>query len=79
MEHMIQLSKEEIIMGFVASCIESVADRLGKDYTEIYDRMKAVGQIEKYIIPHYDVIHTESRENVTNDMIETLKRWEEAK
>lgn len=79
MEHLIQLSKDEIIMGFVASCIESVADRLGKDYTEIYDRMKAVGLIEKYIIPHYDVIHTESRENVTNDMIETLKRWEEAK
>ena len=42
MEHLIQLSKEEIVMGFVASCIESVADRLGKDYTEIYDRMKAV-------------------------------------
>lgn len=55
-----------------------MADRLGKDYAEIYGRMKAAGLIEKYIIPHYDVLHTESRENVTNDMIETLKRWEEA-
>ena len=49
-----------------------------EESNERYDRMKAVGLIEKYIIPHYDVIHTESRENVTNDMIETLKRWEEA-
>ena len=34
---------------------ECVADRLGKDYAEIYGRMKAAGLIEKYIIPHYDV------------------------
>ena len=32
--------------------------------------------IDDYIIPHYDVLHTESRANVTAGMIETLKRWE---
>ena len=32
--------------------------------------------IDDYIIPHYDVLHTEGRANVTAGMIETLKRWE---
>ena len=66
-------------MGFVASCIEDVAERLGVDYAVIYSRMAAVGMIKNYIIPHYDVLHTESRENVTSGLIETLNRWEEAK
>ena len=77
MENKIQLSKEEIIMGFVASCIEDVADTLGVDYSEVYRRMNAVKMIEEYIIPNYEVLHSESRKNVTDSMIDTLKRWEE--
>ena len=42
MENKIQLSKDEIIMGFVASCIEDVADTLGVDYLEVYRRMDAI-------------------------------------
>lgn len=74
---MIQLSDDEIMMGFVASCIEDVAKATGNDYLEIYKQMDAVGMIDRYIIPHYDVLHTESRQNVTSGLIDTLKRWEE--
>ena len=77
MNTLIQRTDQEIIMGFVASCIEDAAEKLGVDYAVVYERMKAVGMIENYIIPHYDVLHTESRENVTAGMIETLTRWEE--
>ena len=77
MSTLIQRTEQEILMGFVASCIEGVADKLDVDYAEVYERMKAVGLIENYIIPHYDVLHTESRANVTNGIIDTLKRWEE--
>ena len=42
METRIQLSKDEIVMGFVASCIEDVADTLALDYLEVYQRMDAV-------------------------------------
>lgn len=76
MPRSVYLSNDEILMGFVASCIEDVAEKLGVDYAVVYERMKAVGMIENYIIPHYDVLHTESRENVTAGMIDTLKRWE---
>lgn len=77
MSTLIQRTDQEIIMGFVASCIEDVAEKLGVNYAVVYERMKVVGMIENYIIPHYDVLHTESRENVTAGMIETLTRWEE--
>lgn len=77
MENKIQLNKNEIIMGFVASCIEDVADTLGVDYLEVYRRMDAVKMIDGYIIPNYEVLHSESRKNVTEGLIDTLKRWEE--
>ena len=64
-------------MGFVASCIEDVADTLGLDYLEVYRRMDAVKMIEEYIIPNYEVLHSESRKNVTEELIDTLKRWED--
>ena len=76
MENRIQLSTEEIIMGFVASCIEDVAAVLGLDYLEVYQRMNAVKMIDEYIIPSYEVLHSESRRNVTEGLIDTLKRWE---
>ena len=63
-------------MGFVASCIDDVADTLGVDYSEVYQRMNAVKMIGEYIIPNYEVLHSESRKNVTEGLIDTLKRWE---
>lgn len=78
MEEYVKLSPTEIQLGFVASCIEFVARRLGRSYDEIYRRMKRVGLIEKYIYPFYDVLHTYSREHVTDDLIGCLNDWEAA-
>ena len=77
MNEKVQLTKDEIIMGFVVSCIEDVADTLGVDYLEVYRRMDTVKMIDEYIIPNYEVLHSESRKNVTEGLIDTLKRWEE--
>ncbi len=69
-------TQDEIEMAFVASCIESVADHLGLPYLEILERMDKVGMIDDYIYAHYDVLHTESRKNLTENLIETLNIWE---
>ena len=42
-------------------------------------RMKHVGMIANYILPNYEVLHTESREHVTDNMIECLITWESKK
>ena len=43
---------------------------------EIYERMKKVRMIDDFIIPCYDALHTQSRERVTDDMIEYLNNKE---
>lgn len=76
METWNQLTDEEIKMGFVASCIESAADRLGCGYDEMLNRMENVGLIDNYIYPHYEALHSEDRNNLTDNIIDTLNRWE---
>ena len=76
MEKLIELSQTEIKLAFVASCIEGTAGALGKSYHEIFERMKRVGMIRNYIWSNYEMLHTESRENVTKNMIECLTNWE---
>lgn len=49
METWNQLSEEEIKIGFVASCIECAAERVGCRYDEMLDRMENVGLIDNYI------------------------------
>ena len=67
------------MMAFVATCIESTARQLNTTYQEVFSRMKRLDMIERYIIPHYESLHTESRENLANGIIECLNRWEESK
>ncbi len=76
METWNQLSDTEIKIGFVASCIESAADRIGCTYDDMLNRMEAVGLIDNYIYPHYEALHTENRSNLTDNILSTLHRWE---
>ncbi|MCF0190728.1 MAG: DUF3791 domain-containing protein [Marinilabiliaceae bacterium] len=73
MEYLVELPQEAIVMGFAASCIEHVARRLHVPYRTVYDSLKRTDAITKYIIPHYNSLHTQSREYVTEDIIEYLR------
>lgn len=64
---------------FASSCVESVARATGSTPTEAYLRMSRIGLIEDYILPCYDVLHTESRDNVTRDLLKTIEIWEKKK
>lgn len=70
------ISQTQIVLAFVATCIEATARTLGVSYREVFLRMKHLGMIENYIFPNYGVLHTESRENIALDMIECMKAWE---
>ncbi len=75
----IKLSEEEIRLGFVASCVEFVATKLNKPYNEIFIRMKNVDMFRNYIYPCYDVLHTESWDNITEDLINFLNNEEKSR
>ena len=66
-------------MAFVATCIETTARWLGTSYKDVYQRMKRVNLIEQYILPHYETLHTESREHLAEDLVECMKNQEESK
>lgn len=63
-------------MAFVATCIEAVARRLGVSYRSVFERMERVGLIEGFILPGYEVLHSESRDVLTDRVIECLENWE---
>ncbi|MDR1003821.1 MAG: DUF3791 domain-containing protein [Prevotellaceae bacterium] len=66
-------------MIFVASCVESAARTLGISAKEMFLRMKRVDLIRGYILKHYEVIHSESRKHVTEDIVGCLLDWEQRK
>lgn len=76
MDVLVEVPKIQVVMAFVATCIEATARLLDMPYQEVYQRMKRVGMIEKYIVPHYETLHSESRENIAAGMVECLKEWE---
>ena len=76
MEELRTISKEQIQMAFVATCIETTARFLNADYKEIFQRMERVGMIDNYIIPNYDPLHSESREVLAQRLVECLDKWE---
>lgn len=69
-------SHTQIVLAFVSTCIEATARKLGVPYSEVFNRMKRLGMIEKYIYPNYETLHTESRDNIALDMIECMNQWE---
>ena len=69
----INLSQDEIVMGFVALCIENCAEKEGVPPRTMYQRMSKVGLIQSYLIGCYDTLHTESIQSVTNLVLNTLK------
>ncbi|MFS2806885.1 DUF3791 domain-containing protein [Parabacteroides distasonis] len=74
MDKQIELSQTEIELAFASFCIEGTARKLGLPYQEVFARMKRVGMIENHILPNYNILHTESREHVIDNIDVTYFR-----
>ena len=61
-------------LEFDVFCIENVAKKLEVDGTAAYDMLAVQTDIlQNYIIPCYDVLHTQGKEYIANDLIDMLK------
>ena len=56
--------------------IENIATSLNKDSVETYDILKTSEILDEYILHCYDVLHTQGKEYIVNDIIELMKRKE---
>ncbi|MGN0468952.1 MAG: DUF3791 domain-containing protein [Acutalibacteraceae bacterium] len=70
-EENIKNSKE---LEFAVFCVENVAAKLGKNAQSIYKDLTEKSDIlNGYILPEYEVLHTQSKEYIVNDIIELMK------
>lgn len=64
---------------FAVMAIESGACKMGIGGREMHDRLKAQNLIHNRLLARYETLHTQSRDWVADDIIETLHNWEEDK
>ena len=62
-------------LEFAVFCIENVAEKLGKAGNEIYNILAEKSDIlDSYIIPCYDVLHTQSKSYIVDDILSYMKK-----
>lgn len=65
-------SEEEL--SFAIFCIENVANRLGVGADRVYRALTEKSDImNRYIIPCYEVLHSQSREYIVEDIISLME------
>ena len=61
-------------LEFAVFCIENVAAKLGVDAEYVYQAFTEKSDIlNGYIVPEYEVLHTQSREYIVDDILDVMK------
>ena len=61
-------------LEFAVFCIENVAKKLNVDAEKIYQIFTEKSNIlNGYIVPEYEVLHTQSREYIIEDLLDVMK------
>ena len=61
---------------FAVAAVEGSAKKLNVPGNKMYLRLEKQNLIEERLFKHYKQLHTQSRDWVVEDTIETLKNWE---
>ena len=61
-------------LEFVVFCIENVAAKLNVNAERVYQALTEKSDIlNGYIVPEYEILHTQSREYIVNDLLDVMK------
>lgn len=61
-------------LEFAVFCIENIAIRSGKKAEEIYQALTEKSNIlSGYIIPEYDMLHTQSKDYIVDEIIRLIE------
>ncbi len=64
-------------LEFSIFCIENVASRLGCSGAVVYQLLTSKPNIlDEYIIPNYEMLHTQDKEYIVNDIIDYMRECE---
>lgn len=63
------------VLEYVLFCIEGLAKKLGKDGREVYQILTEDSDIlNSYIVPSYDVLHTQGKDYIIEDILDVMKK-----
>ncbi|MBQ1411698.1 MAG: DUF3791 domain-containing protein [Clostridia bacterium] len=60
-------------LEFAIFCIENVATALHTDGQTVYRALNESNILTDYIVPSYDVLHTQGKGYIVNDIIDVIK------
>lgn len=61
-------------LEFAVFCVENVAERICVNAEYIYQAFAEKSNIlNEYIVPEYEVLHTQSKEYIVNDLLDVMK------
>ncbi|MDO4470156.1 MAG: DUF3791 domain-containing protein [Bacillota bacterium] len=61
-------------LEFAVFCIENIAIRLGKNGEDIYRALAENSDIlNTYIVPEYEILHTQSKDYIIDDIISLME------
>lgn len=60
-------------LEFVVFCIENVASKLGISGDKVFDLLNNSGLLYDYIVPNYDILHTQSKDFIIDDIIKVMR------
>lgn len=61
-------------LEFAVFCIENVAAKLGVNPKRVYQAFTEKSDIlNGYIVPEYEVLHTQSQEYIVDDLLDVMK------
>lgn len=70
-KHNINNSNE---LEFAIFCIENIAAKLNVNAAIVYDTLTEKSSIlNDYIIPEYEILHTQSKEYIVDDILDVMK------
>lgn len=65
--------KNSRVLEFVVFCIENIAVKLGVDAEQVYSALTEGDILNGYIVPEYEVLHTQSRDYIINDLLDVMR------
>lgn len=60
------------VLEYVLFCIEGIAKKLGKEVYQILTEDSDI--LNSYIVPSYDVLHTQGKDYIIEDILDVMKK-----
>lgn len=64
-------------LEFVVFALEATAQKANIPTEELFDRLNRLGLVQSVLLDCYETLHTQSRNYITDVILEALQAWEE--